>query len=79
MSEPIAYAIATLSTTDPNTGLIVRLTEGEPWAADDPFVKAKPDLFGSFPERLRRTVPPKPMVEQATKAPGEKRTRRAQP
>ena len=79
MPEPIVYALATLSTRDPNTGLIVRISEGEPWAADDPFVAARTDLFGTFPERVRRTAPPKPVIEKATKAPGEKRTRRVEP
>lgn len=76
MPETIVYAISTTSTTDPNTGLIVRLNEGEPWAADDPFVAARPDLFAAFPDRLRRTVPAAPKVEKATRVPGEKRAKR---
>jgi hypothetical protein len=76
MSEPIVFALSTCSTTDPATGLIVRVSEGEPWAASDPFVKAKPELFGAVPKRIRRTVPFQPPVEQASKAPGEKRTTR---
>lgn len=74
MSEPIVFALATCATSDPTTGLIIRTVEGEPWAAGDPFVKARPDLFGDQPERIRRTVPAMPVVEQASKAPGEKRT-----
>ena len=74
MSEPIVFALSTCTTTDPATGLIVRVSEGEPWAAQDPFVKARPELFGAVPERIRRTVPYLPPVEQASKAPGEKRT-----
>jgi hypothetical protein len=74
MSEPIVFALVTCSTTNPNTGLIVRVSEGEPWAANDPFVKARSDLFGAQPEKIRRTVPMVPIVEQASKAPGEKRT-----
>ena len=75
MSEPIVFALSTCVTTDPATGLIVRISEGEPWAAGDPFVKARPDLFGAQPERIRRTVPAAPpVIEQASKAPGEKRT-----
>lgn len=73
MSEPIVFALSTCSTADPATGLIVRIVEGEPWAAQDPFVKARPDLFGAQPERIRRTVPFQPVIEQASKAPGEKR------
>jgi|GEM_PF-1509560 hypothetical protein len=74
MSEPIVFALSTCSTTDPQTGLIIRVVEGEPWAANDPFVKARPDLFGAQPERIRRTIPAAPVIEQASKAPGEKRT-----
>ena len=74
MLDPIVFALASLSTTDPNTGLIVRIVEGEPWAAEDPFVRARPELFAAAPERIRRTVPAAPVVEKATKAPGEKRT-----
>lgn len=73
MSEPIVFALSTCTTTDPATGLIIRLREGELWAADDPFVKARPDLFGAQPERIRRTIPAQPVIEQASKAPGEKR------
>lgn len=74
MSEPIVFALSTCTTTDPATGLIVRLREGELWAANDPFVKVRPDLFGAQPERVRRTMPAQAPVEQASKAPGEKRT-----
>jgi hypothetical protein len=70
MRTGIVYANSTCTTTDPNTGLIVRLTEGEPWAADDPFVNARPGFFAESPLNIRRTAPP---IEQASKAPGEKR------
>jgi hypothetical protein len=72
MANTIVFAMQTCTTTDPNTGLIVRTVEGEPWLADDPFVKAKPELFGAQPHRIRRTTTAKP-VETATKTPGEKR------
>lgn len=46
----------------------------EPWRADDPVVKKRPDLFREHPEVPRGTIP----VEQATAEPGEKRaTKRA--
>lgn len=51
-------------------GGIVRLSEGAVWAADDPFVRAHPEMFADAPSKVNRTVP---VVEQATKAPGEKR------
>lgn len=61
------------STVFPNfTGWIGNtfVTEGEPWAADDPFVRANPRHFrDNAGDQLRRTA-----VEQATAAPGEKRT-----
>lgn len=60
------------------------IVEGTHWPADDPLVKAYPDLFTDNPRfGLMFTTPPteeaapaEPPVEQATKAPGEKRTTR---
>lgn len=59
-------------------GRRVRLQKDEAWDADDPVVKARPDLFVDRPERVMvstekpaRTASP---IEQATAAPGEKRT-----
>ena len=48
---------------------------GDPWPADDPFVKAHPAFFAPTPPPgvLRYTEPPQADVEQATAAPGEKR------
>ena len=76
MPEPIVFANASCSTTDPATGMIVRLVEGEPWSASDPFVIARPMFFGTYPERIRRTVPFVAVIETASKAPGEKRATR---
>lgn len=75
MATTIVFAMQTCTTTDPATGLIVRLVEGEPWAANDPFVIAKPKLFGDKPQYVRRTVnrSAETPVETATKTPGEKR------
>lgn len=51
---------------------------GEAWAADDPAVMGNPDAFTDDPEAngtLRRTAPASPpVVEEATAAPGERRT-----
>ena len=66
----IVHAAQTCSSTDPATGMIVRLVQGEPWNADDPFVKARPQLF------IFTDVPTRSTVESATKAPGEKRETR---
>lgn len=57
--------------------------EGQAWHASHPIVASHPDLFSDEPlEILPRgwepPAEPEPKVEQATKAPGEKRnTRRA--
>lgn len=63
----IVHAAQTCSSTNPATGMIVRLVEGQPWDADDPFVKARPQLF------IFTDVPTRGTVEKATKVPGEKR------
>lgn len=47
----------------------------EPWAADDPAVKACPDLFRDEPLDPRGTVTPS-LVEKATATPGDKRLAR---
>lgn len=65
MNHDIVFALGTCVTTDPATGLIVRMREGQTFAADDPIVVARPSLFTPRPQ-VRS-------VEQATKAPGEKR------
>ncbi|RBQ21608.1 hypothetical protein DP939_02545 [Spongiactinospora rosea] len=53
----------------------VHLLRDQPWDADDPFVKARPDLFAEHPQDPQRTAPP---VERATQAPGERRQTRRQ-
>ena len=73
MPRAFVFATATLSTSDPSTGLIISLSEGETWAADDPFVIARPSFFSSQPPKLRRTRPAA-QIETATKAPGERKT-----
>ncbi len=60
-------------------GQTVRLVEGEVWDASDPLVKARPDLFTDAAPRVRNSTGKpvkavrKQVVEQATRAPGEKR------
>lgn len=53
------------------------LIQDEAWDADDPVVKARPDLFNDEPSVVRgvRKAPVEDGVETATAAPGEKRTR----
>lgn len=55
----------------------VVIRRGEAWDADDPIVRANPSLFSDDPGRARVSVL-REVVEQATRAPGEKsRARRA--
>lgn len=55
-------------TTHPQTGMRVHLRKDAPWPADDPLVVSRPDLFASLEELSG--------VEQASKAPGERRRSR---
>jgi hypothetical protein len=72
MTQAIVFASMTCTTANPATGLLLRVTEGETWAADDPFVIARPELFSPTPVRVRRTVEPS-HIESATKRPGERK------
>ena len=62
-------AIGTLVTAD-RDGRRIRLQEGTVWEDSDPFVRFRPDLFRPLDEGKSA---PKPPVEQASAAPGEKR------
>jgi hypothetical protein len=62
-----------------HAGLRVQLHAGEAWDADDALVKARPELFTDQPVVVRATGPSGVVdrpVEQATRAPGEKRQTR---
>lgn len=69
----LVYAVTTASVVNPATGLKIRLVELEPWDADDPFVRSRPDLFSDAPKTVRRTVKASAPVEAATKAPGARK------
>lgn len=78
----VVFALSTCSTSDPVSGLRVRLSAGEAWWASDPFVKARPDLFTDVPAVVRgqrsvKAVPAEkiaaPEVESAMAVPGVKR------
>lgn len=59
----------------------VVVRRGEAWNADDPIVKANPSLFSADAGKARTTVQrtAAEIVEQKTKAPGERsRVRRGQ-
>lgn len=53
----------------------VRLSKGQTWDADDPFVKARPDMFTDTPAVIHRSAGVE-VVESATRRPGERRTTR---
>lgn len=72
MTPDLVFVQATISVRNTHTGLITTLIEGEAWWADDPFVRARPEFFGPVPAKIRGDRPA--VVEQASKAPGEKRT-----
>lgn len=65
------YTYATATTSVGYNGGIVRLTIGDAWFADDPFVRANPGFFAPTPPNVKSTVG-RP-VETASAAPGEKR------
>lgn len=67
------YVFATSTCVLGFRGGKVQLHLGDPWPADDPFVKANPTMFASDPPAavVRRSGG----VEQATAAPGERRAR----
>ena len=55
-------------------GITIDLRPDQVWSADDPFVKAHPDLFADEPPILQHSSGARRRgVEQATSAPGEKR------
>jgi hypothetical protein len=74
----IKFANMTGAVGDPTRpGIKVRLIDGSAWDADDPFVRARPDLFTDEPATVHSTRGKRPVrgpqVEQATAAPGELR------
>lgn len=57
-------------------GQTFHLRAGSVWSADDPLVKANPDMFSDAPEVLETSTGVKYRpVERATAAPGERRPR----
>ena len=76
----VVYATTTSLVTDPSTGVRGKVQKGTHWPADDPVVKANPDLFSEDPRwGMNYSVEPDGYdapVEQATAAPGERRQTR---
>lgn len=73
MAHDVVYAVNDCVTRHPETGMIIRLRRYEPWMRAHPLVKARPHLFIDDP------AAPAIAVEQATRAPGEKRSVRRGP
>lgn len=78
MSKP-NYVIArdTAAVREPGSKYPTTVRAGSFWWADCPMVREHPDLFTDAPpesEILPRNWKPSYVVEQATAAPGEKRT-----
>lgn len=67
---------ATVDCIVAHAGQRVRLAPGEAWDAEDSLVRAHPEMFSETPAFARRTDGSgvvAAVVEQATKAPGERR------
>lgn len=73
----VVYATQTCSVAMPHGGQVF-VREGSHWPANDPLVTAHPDLFSTDPASglmySRTPAVEEPAVEQATAAPGERRT-----
>ncbi len=70
----IVYATSTTSITN-ELGVSFTLHRGEVWNADDPLVKSRPHFFSKTPVVARVSNGQGfENIEQATAAPGERRT-----
>lgn len=70
----LVYANSNCSITNSH-GVAYRLVAGEPWDADDPLVKHRPQFFTKQPVIVKTSAHGWVRVEQATAAPGEKRVK----
>lgn len=74
---PVVYAMGTEMVEAPH-GPRVRVVKGTHWPAEDPVVRARPDLFSPDPRfGMLYTVEPAGYdapVEEATANPGEQRS-----
>jgi hypothetical protein len=78
MPKPaIKFARDTVSVRERGSKYPTAIQKGSAWYADHPIVVDHPDLFADTPtDVFPRGWTPSPVVEQATAAPGEKRTAR---
>jgi hypothetical protein len=68
----VVYAKQTASVMMPE-GYPVLVPLGTHWSADDPVVKANPDMFSDDPRFGLYGQPPEDAAETATAVPGERR------
>lgn len=54
------YVFAKEAVVTFHNGVKVRTKRDEAWDADDPFVKARPDLFTGAPEKVQDTADAEP-------------------
>lgn len=66
----MSLVFAAASAVFMHDGQLIRLNMDEAWLADDPVVRAHPDMFKDRPTHIRGTID---IIEQATAAPGERR------
>lgn len=74
----MSYVHPKLSCVVATPGGRVRLSPSQVWDDDDPFVKDHPEYFAPDPVTVTRSPGYQP-VEQATAAPGERRSVRRAP
>jgi hypothetical protein len=70
------FARDTVSVREPGSKYPTTVHRGAPWHASHPIVVANPDLFSDDPPDIHPRGWKSDTVEQATAAPGEKRTTR---
>lgn len=73
----MSYKFANAQSVIAWNGLRIRLNPGDVWAAEDAFVRARPELFADVPPVVCGSGSvPVTRVEEATARPGERRTTR---
>lgn len=68
------YVFATVNTSvQDSVGNLITIRENEAYDSEHPIVKLRPELFSKDPTRIIGTESRALPVEQATRAPGERR------
>ena len=73
-AKKYVFANDTVSVREPGSKYPTSVQRGSAWYADCPLVLAHPDLFSTTPTDVHPRGWVADRVEQATAAPGEKRT-----